>query len=244
MAERAAAFVDRESVGRDLGRDASRSPRWLFALRRAARHLKKLPVSQILHQLDITTSAWLIPDSQYRRLAAARVSSATGYPRSVIEDALIETFSRLRAPVLNRLLKAELGDPRMLDTFVRYPGGRIHAVGPDLMLQIYAGNIPGPPVLTLAYGLLAKSAIIGKVAAEEPILAPLFLKSLREFAPALGACVRIMAWRGGDESIESALYKAADLVVAFGSDATIRSIRDRLPAHTRFIAYGHRISFG
>jgi len=39
------------------------------------------------------------------------------------------------------------------------------------------------------------------------------------------------------------LFSEATLLTATGDDDTLRSIRDRLPIATRFIGYGHRVSF-
>ena len=44
--------------------------------------------------------------------------------------------------------------------------------------------------------------------------------------------------------LETALFAEADCVTATGSDETLAAIRARLPAKTRFLGYGHRVSFG
>jgi hypothetical protein len=72
----------------------------------------------------------------------------------------------------------------------------------------------------------------------------LFAHSLYDADPKLGACLEIAEWRGGNADLETALFAEADCVTATGSDETLAAIRARLPAKTRFLGYGHRVSFG
>ena len=71
----------------------------------------------------------------------------------------------------------------------------------------------------------------------------MFAHSLYEAEPKLGACLEIAEWRGGNADLEEALFDEADCVTATGSDETLAAIRQRLPAKTRFLGYGHRVSF-
>ena len=45
-------------------------------------------------------------------------------------------------------------------------------------------------------------------------------------------------------ALETALFAEANCVTATGSDEMLAAIRSRLPVHTRFLGYGHRVSFG
>jgi hypothetical protein len=60
----------------------------------------------------------------------------------------------------------------------------------------------------------------------------------------LGACLEIAAWKGGAESLETALFAEADCIVATGSDETLAAIRQKLPPAARFIGHGEKVSFG
>jgi hypothetical protein len=72
----------------------------------------------------------------------------------------------------------------------------------------------------------------------------LFAHSIYEADGKLGACLEIAEWRGGNLDLENALFSEADYVTATGSDETLDEIRKRLPLRTRFLAHGHRVSFG
>jgi hypothetical protein len=47
-----------------------------------------------------------------------------------------------------------------------------------------------------------------------------------------------------NEELTNALFEHADCVTATGSDETLASIRRRLSPRTRFLGYGHQVSFG
>ncbi len=134
----------------------------------------------------------------------------------------------LRTENLRRVLDDELGDPTLLDGFQpRSAGvGWTRATGPGLVSHSFAGNVPGLPAQSLVAALLAKSASLGKVASDEPIFAPLFVRSLAEVDQRLGECVAVSYWPG-DSAVSRQSFELADLVVAYGSEATIDEVRRR-----------------
>ena len=116
--------------------------------------------------------------------------------------------------------------------------------GPELLVHIAAGNIPNPTLTSIVLGLLTRSAQFVKCASGSAFLPRLFAHSIYDADPKLGACLEIAEWRGGNADLEKALFAEADCVTATGSDETLAAIRSRLPVHTRFLGYGHRVSFG
>jgi hypothetical protein len=51
-------------------------------------------------------------------------------------------------------------------------------------------------------------------------------------------------WKGGETEVEKAAFAHAGAVIAYGSEATIQDIQRRVPPETRFVSYGHKLSFG
>jgi hypothetical protein len=95
----------------------------------------------------------------------------------------------------------------------------------------------------MVLGVLVRSAQFVKCASGTSLLPRLFAHSLYQVEPKLGACLEVAEWRGGNADLEKALFDEADCVTATGSDETLAAIRQRLPAKTRFLGYGHRVSF-
>lgn len=209
-------------------------------------YLAKLPVYEIIETIDKAVALWR--DSAYppRRKAEALLPLITGYSSQMITQTLDEMVLMLRGEDLKLLLEEELGDPLFLDQFRprRKSTGMCKAYGPKLTTAVFAGNVPGLPVANIVYALLMKSAILGKSASEEPLFAVLFAQSLAEVDPELARSVAMVCWKGGDEEIEDVVFSSSDAVIVYGSERSVNEVRKRVPSGTRFIAYGHKLSFG
>jgi hypothetical protein len=139
----------------------------------------------------------------------------------------------------------DFANPGILDEFQPLPkGGFARARGPDLLLHIWAGNVPGLPLWSMISGLLVKAGTIGKAPSAEPLFATWFAELLVEIDPALADCLAIVWWKGGDAARETALLKQADVVLAYGGNESLAAIRARTPVTARCLTYGHKVSFG
>ena len=209
-------------------------------------YLAELPVLRVAELLDRAVSRWLEPHSGWRRLAEQLLPIVTGYPEAVIRKGLAGYLATFRLENTRRLLEDELRDPRFLDEFRPRGavGGKARAFGPRLTTHVFAGNVPGLPAQSLACALLVKSASLGKAASEEPLFPVLFVQSLAEVDERLAACFAVTWWPGGTESLEEVAFGRADAVIAYGSEVAIDAVRARVPLGRRFVAYGHKLSFG
>jgi hypothetical protein len=216
-------------------------------IRRArGEYLRCLPVDQIIQTIGAAIGRWLDPFSPYLHEATTQMPRLTGFPEEAVRKGLAGFLGSLRAENLRRLARDELGDPEILDGFRprAAASGLTRALGPELVFHSFAGNIPGLPAQSLVMATLAKAASLGKVASDEPIFAPLFARSIAAVDPRLGECLAVSYWPGDDVGAGRPAYAAADLVVAYGNEATIDSVRSRVPSGTRLISYGHKLSFG
>jgi hypothetical protein len=209
-------------------------------------YLADLPVLEIVARLDKAVGLWLDPAFPPRRLAEDLLPAITGYSPPMIREGLSALLHGLRRESLLQCLTAEFGDPACLDTFrpLRGTGLLTRAFGPRLAVHVFSGNVPGLPVWSLTCGLLVKAANLGKTASGEPLLPALFAASLAEVDPDLARCLAILYWPGGAEDLEAAAFGRAEAIIAYGGDEALRSLRGRVPAAARFLAYSHRLSFG
>ena len=232
-----------------IGTPSSPSPEELTAiidtlLARRRRHLVRRPVHDILAVIDRCIRRWLDPDSDERRQAEAQLPETTGLSPPMLRHVLPLVFEEYRGERLGALLDAELGRRDSLDRAVASNEGTRLAIGPGLSVHVLAGNLPGAGLDGVIFSLLVKSAVLVKAASAESVLPDLFARSLAAVDPELGACLRVVHWPGGRADLEKAAFGRADLVVASGSDVSLASIRERLGADSRFIGYGHKLSFG
>jgi hypothetical protein len=231
--------------------------------RNRAQYLASRSTDSLVHLLCGVAGNWLKPDNAFRKLALEQSRNAglrhgvdgatgiavpeagapiTGFSRATLEKGLDNFFRRFTPESFRELLARELDEPGRV-TGNENPSRHLWH-GPELLVHVAAGNIPNPALMSLTLGLLTRSAQFLKCARGSAFLPRLFAHSIYEADNKLGACLEIAEWRGGHAELETALFAEADCVTATGSDETLTAIRARLPIKTRFIGYGHRVSFG
>jgi hypothetical protein len=207
--------------------------------------LKTMSVSQIIDAVDRVIERLLDPNDPYRIEAERWLPLITGYDAEMVRLGLTGYLKTFRAPQLQRFVAEDFANPKILDEFQPRPkGGFARAFGPELMVHVWAGNVPGLPLWSLISGLLVKAGNVGKVSSSEPLMASLFARLLAEVAPQLADSLAVVWWKGGDEAREQALFGQADLVAAYGGNESLEKIRRQVPISTRFLPYGHKLSFG
>ena len=223
----------------DLPSEATLSPKIIAeACHTLKRNREKYLVSRntddLVKILCEVAAEWLRPENKFRRLALQLGPEQTGFSQVTLARGLDEFFRRFTPGNFQALLAQDLG----ADT------DRHFWHGPGLLVHIAAGNLPNPAWMSLTLGLLTRSAQFMKCATGTALLPRLFAHSIYDLDPKLGSCLELAEWRGGDVALENKLYAEADCVTATGSDETLLAIRARLPAKTRFLGYGQRVSFG
>jgi hypothetical protein len=207
--------------------------------------LKSLTVAQIVSIVDRAIERLLDPLDPYRQKADTLLPLVTGYDAEMVRLGLTAYLKTFRKPQLQRFLVEDFANPQLLDEFQpRATGGFTKAFGADVAVHVWAGNVPGLPLWSLISGLLVKSGTVGKVASAEPLLAGWFARLLVEMEPKLADCLAVVWWKGGDEAREQLFFRQADLVLAYGANAALEQMRRQVPISTRFLPYGHKLSFG
>lgn len=213
------------------------------------RHLAGQPLSSLIDLISTVSQRWLDHDFPLRRRALDLGPGATGFSRAVLEAGLDALFASLTADNLETLVLQDLGAAEYLDSLTQVRAGLAGqnraglARGPELLVHIAGGTLPNPAIMSLVLGLLTRSAQFMKCAGGTSLLPRLFAHSIHQEAPTIGACIEIAEWRGGDEALESELLAQADCVTATGRDETVARLRTRTPVRTRFLGYGHKVSF-
>ncbi|MFD2777346.1 acyl-CoA reductase [Ornithinibacillus salinisoli] len=207
--------------------------------------LKSRTVSEMVTIIDKAIEQLIDRKNPYRQKAEKLLPIVTGYDQELVRLGLTSYLKTFRKQQLQRFLIEDLGNPGLLDDFQpRAKRGFSKAVGPDLTVHVWAGNVPGLPLWSLISGLLVKSGNIGKVSSSEPVFAGLFAQLLVEIEPSLSDCLAVVWWKGGDKDRERYLFDVADVVVGYGGNKSLDSLRSRIPITTRFLPFGHKLSFG
>jgi hypothetical protein len=237
----------------DLPPEATLSPDMLGeacrTLRRnRERYLVPHSTHSLVNLLCSVAKSWLDPEYPLRKLALEQGPAATGFSSPTLANGLDSFFKQLTPEAFQALLEQDLGHPQRLDHLSATPAERQFrrsavATGPELLVHITAGNLPSPALSSIVLGVLVRSAQFVKCASGSSLVPRLFAHSLYDAEPKLGACLEIAEWQRGQLELEQTLFEQADCLTATGSDQAVADIRQRLPAETRFLAYGHRVSF-
>lgn len=210
----------------------------------ARSYLKTLRTDEIVAILDRAIACLLDRENPWRRKMERLLPIVTGYHPEMVRLGLSGYLRSFRTPQLQRFLGEDFANPAVLDGFQpAMKGGLVRACGPQLLLHIWAGNVPGLPLWSLVSGLLVKAGTIGKVPSAEPLFASWFAQLLAEIDPQLAECLAVVWWKGGDADAETVWLHEADTVLAYGGNDALAAIRQRVPVTTRFLPHGHKIGF-
>jgi hypothetical protein len=179
-----------------------------------------------------------------RSEALERLPGSSGLSHEMCEMVLDRMAADWTAERLGELIEIELGDSRCLDDLVENEARAAMAVGPSLCVQIGAGGVPGVGVTALVRSLLVKAPTLLKVGRGDALLPQLYARSLAEVDEPLSRSLAVASWPGDSPELLEAAIGDAEVVVVYGSDHTVASVRARLPVTTRLVAYHHRISIG
>jgi hypothetical protein len=154
-------------------------------------------------------------------------------------DLLARAHPRLFPRVdLRRLVVAQLGHLDALDSWITRDEARQQARAPRTIYHICAGNLAVSACTSIAHGLILGAHNIVKLpddrddgSTRRDILA--FIRALP--AP-LRRLVETYRMRGDD------LLQRADVVVAFGSDPTMRRLSGSISPRQKLVAHGHAVS--
>ncbi len=186
------------------------------------------------------------PSDTVGQEAERLLSIGLGWSREAAREALAGMSREWTEEALSALVEAELGDPALLERFVADPtrnGRRRTAVGPPLVFQIHAGNVPGVPVTAALLTLIARSGLLAKTGADEPGLLPLFARALAAADPLLATCVAVTWWPGDEMPPAFGRWgKEAGKAVIYGGESAVRAVRRQIPPEVELIVYGPRVS--
>jgi hypothetical protein len=160
-----------------------------------------------------------------------------------VDYALGRLFRGITSDALTAAITGELGSLDILDGFAERNGRpAAWARGTNAVTIVSSDTTIGVAIVPLVFALAAKCAVTVKDRTDALVAA--FVETLGEERPELRAATDVRAWSGGDDDIEVQTLGDADVVVAFGGNEALRSIRARCAPDATFIPFGHRASAG
>ena len=213
-------------------------------VRRGASALRSLPADELVGILGSVGVRFLDPSDPLRREALDALPATAGVSPEMAQEILDGMADDWTQDRLRSALEADVGSLEALDGTVRMSRSRTRALGPQLSVQVVSGSVPGVGATALLRSLLVKGPTLVKPGRGDVVLPVLMARELARLHPVLEEALAVVYWPGGRTSWEDASLAAADVAVAYGSDASVKALRDRTPVTTRFIGYHHRVSLG
>jgi Acyl-CoA reductase (LuxC) len=178
---------------------------------------------QMAEALARVFALWRDRNYARRRGAIEAIAHSAGYSVAMLENSI----DALLKPFTSDALKAMAGT-----------AARPTVVKPKTIGFIAAGNVAGAGIHEIAIALIAGARMAVKTASAEPIFFAEFARTLEEIDREAGAHIEVLNWSRARADLTDALIARCDLVVAYGDDATIASIRKR----SDVIGFGSRVS--
>jgi Acyl-CoA reductase (LuxC) len=203
----------------------------------------KLGAEQIIAAVADAAERWRDADFPDRVRTTQAIVARTRYTEPVVDYALDALFGALDARTIRATIAGELGSIAALDGFVPRAGR------PDVLFVPLEGvaivssdTTIGVAIPALAYALCAKASVLVKD--RDDALVSAFSETVARERPELAERMRIETWGGNDAGLSHERLASARVVVAYGRNETLRSIRSQLHPEARFIPFGHRTSVG
>lgn len=205
--------------------------------------MQQLSLYQIVSSIDRAIHR-LLRKGDERTTLERQIASIGEYDEEMIRLHLTSYLQTFRQLELRKFLAEDFPNPQILEQFVpRVKGGYTKAVPSPLTTHIWSGNVPGVSLWSFISNLLVRGPIIGKVATREPFVATAFAHALYEEDEQLANACAVIFYERTDQ-VRHTLYDASPVVVAYGHNDTLDTIQKELKGTTRFLRYGHKMSFG
>jgi hypothetical protein len=168
---------------------------------------------------------------------AAATSTATTLRQRL--DLLARAYPRLfpRADLL-RLIRAQLDSIDVLERPTSYGPVRVRAQAPKLIYHVCAGNLAISAKTSLAHGLLLGARNVVKLPGDRDDSS--VRREILAFIRGLPAPLRRLV--GMHRTLDPVLFGQADVIVAFGSETTMATLRAQTRWDQTFIAHGPAVS--
>jgi len=173
--------------------------------------------------------------------AAAKLAAAAA--RLTRDEALIDALVRstgLSAPMVRWGLRTTLESVRaeVLLEVRRRAGlvffGQLNRT--RLCTVVLAGNVFTACIKAVLVPLLLEVPVLVRPSSRDGVLVRALAAALEE---PFGAALSVVDFHRNDPQAWVAFFRHADVAHVFGSDETLRTLRSKVPAQTRFVGHGH-----
>lgn len=207
------------------------------------------PIADVVDYLVALGERLDFDKNVYLQEALANMSHFSSLDKRVLENSYRDMKHLFLREGIEAEIEQALGGPEVLDGWVArnqwQPHSRVRAV-PPRMVHILAGNAPVVPPVTIIRAALTKGVHLLKLPSNDMFTATAILRTMIDMAPDHPTTQSFSAvyWRGGDEALESAIYRAQyfDKIVVWGGEAAVRHVVKYIGPGLEMISFDPKVS--
>lgn len=212
--------------------------------------LLNVPLSEIIDFLVETGHHLRDPNNPYIQECFTRMAETHILPRDVVQTAMNYATAYLDKRILLAEVEQNFANPKVLDGWVAkqdFTGRKsfVRAFGPRL-IHVMPGNSPGVAIKSVAQGAMVKAINLFKMSSSDPFTMVAILRTMASIDPDHPVVQSMSAayWRGGDASIESALYRPQyfDKIVAWGGGDAIKNVAQYIGPGFQLVSFDPKTS--
>ncbi|MFZ4712487.1 MAG: acyl-CoA reductase [Bacteriovoracaceae bacterium] len=208
-------------------------------------HFSEIPIEEILDILHLTGQSWIKGKGYYEE-ALTELKNELSFSPSMIELALAIIPTLLNKENLRLRLESEFGQLTLLDkkeNSHRFLGSlKVSPMG--IVTHVTAGNVFLGFLDSLIMGLITKNISIVKLSQGNQSFPPIFMKSLikADKKKILTPYFSLLTWKGGDKNLEKVMKEKSHLIMAWGGEGMLDSLKKDLPNQTKLLDFGPKVS--
>lgn len=206
-----------------------------------ARQLAEYPIDRVYAVLDRLSKLWRDPHYPLRVELERELPEVTGFSPEMIALGMAELTWTLDPNVLRKKVATEITEKLRHDV----GSGRSISWQPlGVVLHVLSGNVFLVGVGSLVEGLLTGNVTILKMASEEKVFLPKLLRSLEACDPegVVRRSIALVDYSSSQKDVIAAFKNQVDGLVVWGGEAAVRAYRDDLPARTKLVVFGPKLS--
>lgn len=212
--------------------------------------LYKIPIEKVSRFLSVFARSFLNPDNPLRKEAVELSSHITGYSKEMLarDYGIIAAYLSQRFTSYD-VVEAELGDNRILDTWVRNKVARVRAFPRGRAFHVLVGNVPLTGIYSVFRSILTKNQTIVKLPSRDIVSTLYFMRALIEannddqpYKKLLNSSLSAFYLNRNSEELRNVI-ESSDLVCAWGQGKSLKSIKEKIPHSIPYLEFGPKRSF-
>lgn len=209
------------------------------------REIARYPQDKIYSLLDKLKEKWADESYAPRQKLLQELPSVTGFSSEMIQLAMSELTSVLSSELLKKKLKTEnRGVSRRQWTYCDENNTMMRWEPAGIFLHVLSGNVFLVGIGSFLEGLVTGNVNILKMSSGEKVFLPHFLESLVECDTdgVVSRSVAVIDYSSSQTDVMETFKKRVDGIVVWGGEEAVRAYRNDLPARTKVIVYGPKLS--